>query len=271
MSAPQAQSKISEIMEFLQQYEGIIIPNRLEFGRWIRDAQALRLSNPSEGFMMEAWVYRAQGKMNKALEYMKKAYRLDASVSSVNVNYASILLSNGKFHESEELCIKRIRSDRVNVDIFKILITNTLYTFNKDNLIEAIKLFIPTNPEGEEVLQLANKRLSDFDHMIATLEAADLSIETFERFNSIAQRVRTSRYMGESRTVIDCEINELGKFLLIDESLVNASVEDCLSMNDDLIEAILDDDYPFEEYKKIIFNFIPTTRAPNKSSSRMEV
>lgn len=271
MRAPQAQSKLSEILEFLQQCEGTINPDKLIFSRWIKDAQALRLVNPSEGYMMEAWVYRAQGKLDKALEYMKNAYRLDSSSSSANVNYASILLSNGKFYESQELCIKRIRFDRANTDIFNILVTNALYTFNRDNLIEAIGLFIPTNPEGEQMVQLAKKRLSDFDHMISTLEAANVSIETFERFSGIAHQVRTSRYIGETRTAVDCEINELGRFLVINEALVNASIEDCLSMNDDLIEAIIDDDYPFEEYKKIIFNFIPTAKAIDKPSFRMEV
>lgn len=271
MRAPQAQSKLSEVLEFLQQYEGTINPNKLIFGRWIKDAQALRLVDPSEGYMMEAWVYRAQGKLDKALEYMKNAYRLDSSSNSVNVNYASLLLSSGDFNESEKLCIKRIRLDRTNTDIFKILITNTLHTFNQDVLFEAIELFIPTNPEAEKVIGQAKKRIFDFDHMQSTLESANLSIEVYKRFSSITQKVRNTRYIGESRTVINCEVNELGTFLLIDEALANASIEDCLSMYDDLVEEIINDDHYFEEYKKIIFNFIPTTSTAINSAYQLEV
>lgn len=270
MSAPQAQSKLSEILEFLQQYEGIINPNRLVFSRWIKDAQALRLIDSSEGYMMEAWVYRAQGKLDKALEYMKNAYRLDSSSSSVNVNYASLLLSSGNFDESEELCIKRIRLDRTNTDIFNILITNTLHTFNQDVLCEAIGLFIPTNPEAEKVIEQAKKKVLDFDHMQSTLDSANLSLEAYKSFSSITQKVRNTRYIGESRTVINCEVNELGTFLLIDEALANASIEDCLSMYDDLVEEMINDDDHFEEYKKIIFNFIPTTSAAIKTAYQLE-
>lgn len=270
MSAPQAQSKLSEVLAFLRQHEGIIDPDRIAVQRWIIDAKSLRAKAPVEGFMMEAWGYRAQGKLDKALDCMKKAYRLDSSARSVNVNYASLLLSSGRFRESEELCMKQIKLKRVNVDILKILISNTSHTFNKNILLEAIDLFIPTNLESENVIKEAKKRVSEFDHMISTLESADLSIETFERFSSITQKIRNSHYIGESRTSIKSQINELGKFLLVDESLSNASIEDCLNMNDELIEKIIDDDF-FEEYKKIIFNFTPSKNTSISSTHLLEV
>lgn len=270
MSAPQKQSKFSEVVRFIQQYEGIINPNRIEFIRWIKDAEALRLSNSTNGYMMEACIYRAQGKTEKALEYMKKAYRLDPFSTSVIVNYASLLNSNGKFDESEELCMKHISAHRTSTAMFKILLTNTKYTFNKQHLTDAINLFISTSLEGDQVIEEARKGLLDFESMLETLESANVSIKTYKRFNTLAQQVRSSYYLGESRTSVDYEINELGTFLLIEESLSNVSIEDCLHMNDDLIEAIIDDDYPFEEYKKIIFNFIPTTKVAEKPISRLE-
>lgn len=270
MSAPQIQSKLSEVVYFIQQHEGIINPNRIEFIRWIKDAEALRLVNSSDGYMMEACVYRAQGKIAKALEYMKKAYRLDSFSISVIVNYASFLNSNGKFDESEELCMKHISAHRASIDMFKILLINTTYTFNKQHLTDAINLFMPTGLEGEQVIEQARKGLLDFENMLETLDSANVSVETYKRFNALSQQVRNSYYMGESNTSIDYQVNELGTFLLIEEALANLSVEDCMQMNDDLIDAIIDDDYPFEEYKKIIFNFIPTTKVVEKPISRLE-
>lgn len=270
MSTPQKQSKFSEVVRFIQQYEGIINPNRIEFIRWIKDAKALRLSNSADGYMMESCIYRAQGKIEKALEYMKKAYRLDPFSTSVIVNYASLLSSNGKFDESEELCMRHISTHRTNIAIFEILLTNTTYTFNKQYLTDAINLFMSTSLEGDQLITQARKKLLNFESMLETLELANVSVETYKRFNALAQKVRSSYYLGESRTSIDYEINELGTFLLIEESLANVSVEDCLHMNDDLIEAIIDDDYSFEEYKKIIFNFIPTTKVAEKPISRLE-
>ena len=270
MIAPQKQSKLSEVVKFIQHYEGIINPNRIELIRWLKDAKALRLSNPVAGYMMEGCVYRAQGKIEQASEYMKKAYRLDPFSTNVIVNYASSLSSNGKFDESEELCMKHISTHRANVAMFKILLINTAYTFNKQHLTDAINLFMPTSLEGDQVIEQARKELLDFESMLETLELVNVSIETYKRFNALAQQVRSSYYLGASSTSIDYEINELGTFLLIEESLSNVSIEDCLHMNDDLIEAIIDDDYPFEEYKKIIFNFIPTTKVAEKPTSRLE-
>lgn len=255
MGNPQPKSKITEIQSFMSSYHGIIEPNRIEFIRWLKDAHALRNTDPAIGYMMEGLVYRAQGHLYKSLKCIESSYRLDWLAAGNN--YAFILSANGQFEKATEVCLRIIAAERTQSKFLEQLTATFSYTLDKDSLKEGIRLFLPTNPEAIKVLEKAKLELSSYDDMLDNLKAADITVETYVNFQRLLSKLRNSNYMGTSEITTDCEKNELGSFLVVEESLANASINDCLRMNDELIDAIIDDDYPFEEYRKIIFNFRP--------------
>lgn len=255
MSASRPQSKLSEVSDFMNQHQGIIDPNRLELRRWLNDARALRQSEPAAGYMMEGLVYRAQGNIVKGTEYLKKSYRIDPLLAGKN--YVSLLTVNGNFDEAESVALKLIQNSRTDVGLLRCILVSLPHTLNKNNLIQAIDVFKPTNSDAEKVLKTSNLLLKDMDKVLHSLKMSDVSIDTYKRYWKLVSNVRNSNYMGNSNVTVDHQVNELGVFLTIDDSLHNISIDNCIRMNDELIEAIIDDDYPFDEYRKIVFNFSP--------------
>ncbi len=255
MSASRPQSKLSEVSDFMNQHQGIIDPNRLELRRWLNDARALRQSEPAAGYMMEGLVYRAQGNIVKGTEYLKKSYRIDPLLAGKN--YVSLLTVNGNFDEAESVALKLIQNSRTDVGLLRCILVSLPHTLNKNNLIQAIDVFKPTNPYAKEILNLANFMLDDIKKTLSSLELSNVTVETYRNYWMLASKIRNANYMGGSHITITHQVNELGDFLIIEDSLLNVSIDDCMRMNDELIEAIIDDDYPFDEYRKIVFNFSP--------------
>ena len=255
MSASRPQSKISEVSDYMNQHQGMIDPSRLELRRWLNDAYALRKSEPALGYMMEGLIYRTQGKIAKGLEYLKKAYRIDPLLASKN--YLSLLATNGEYDEAESIALDFIQKDRANSGLLQCMLFSIPHTLNNDNLSQAIKLFKPTNINAEKILESSKSLLVDMEEVMHNLGASNVSIDTYRRYWKLASIVRNTNYMGSSNVSITHQVNELGAFLIIEDSLLNVSMEDCMRMNDELIEAVINDDYPFEEYRKIIFNFSP--------------
>lgn len=255
MGKVRPQTRVIEVQNFLSLHHTIIDPNKIELIRWLRDARALRASDPVAGYMMEGLVYRAQGKLCISLKCVESSYRLDW-IAAGN-NYAFLLGANGYFENAIEVCLRIIKAERTQTVFLEQLMSHVAHTLDKASLEEAIGLFVPTNIQATNMVEEAKSQLSSFDDMLSNLAAADISKETYINFQRIVSRVRNSNYMGTSEVETNCEENELGVFLVVEEFLSNSSIDDCLRMNDELIDAIIDDDYPFEEYKKIIFNFRP--------------
>lgn len=255
MSASRPQSKLSEVSDFMNQHQGIIDPNRLELRRWLNDARALRQSEPAAGYIMEGLLYRAQGKIAEGLEYLEKAYRLDSLLASKN--YFSLLATNGEYGKAENVALHFIQKDRADSELLQFMLSIIMYSLNEDNLNQAINMFKPTNPYAKEILNLANFMLDDIKKTLSSLELSNVTVETYRNYWMLASKIRNANYMGGSHITITHQVNELGNFLIIEDSLLNVSIDDCMRMNDELIEAIIDDDYPFDEYRKIVFNFSP--------------
>lgn len=261
MSNPQPKSKITEVESFMSSYHGMIEPNRIQFIRWLKDAQALRSTNPATGYMMEGLVYRTQGNLHKSLNCIENSYRLDWLPAGNN--YAFILSAAGEFEKATEVCLRIIEAERTNTTFLEQLVSIFSYTLDTDSLKKGISLFLPTNPDAVKVLEKAKLELSSYEDMMYNLNASNITVETYRNFQRVLSKVRNSNYMGTSEISIDYENNEAGSFLVVEESLANASIDDCLRMNDELIDAIIDDDYSFEEYRKIIFNFRPVSLIDN--------
>lgn len=259
MSKVHPQSKIIEIQNFMSSYHGIIERNRVDFVRWLKDAHSLRNTNSALGYMMEGLVYRSQGYLNKSLKCIENSYRLDWLPAGNN--YAFILSANGNFEEASKVCLRIISAERTNSIVLEQLTAIYTYTLDRHSLKEGISLFLPTNPDAVKILEKANAELSSYDDMLNDFDTANISLETYVNFQRVLSKLRNSNYMGTSEISIDFKKNELGSFLFIEEFLANSGVEDCLRLNDELIDSLIDDDYPFEEYKKIIFNFRPTSLA----------
>lgn len=263
MTNPQLQSKLIEVEDYIRLNHGVLCADKLKTRRWLRDAHALRVSDPTVGYMMEGMVYRIQGDIPKALEYIGKSYRLNRMLAGNN--YASMLSANGDFEQAQEICLQLLNVERADSTIFKQLLSCVSPTLNSAVLEEAISLFLPANPKAKSMVEEARLQLKSFGNVLSNLEVASISEDTYIKFRRLVSKIRNANYMGSSRIELDYEINELGSFVVMEEFLDNASIDKCLQMNEDLINSIIDDDHPFEEYQKIIFSFRPNSMQGNIS------
>lgn len=260
MSVIQPQSKLDEVVSYLNLCQGIIKINDFQLASWLRDAKALQKTNPVEGYMMESLVYRAQGKIRLAVQYAEKAFRLDKSIAGSN--YLALIKEAGCLDKADELAIELLNLYRTDTSIFDLFVMNSPYTLNIDLLKEGIRLFKPTNKKAQNMVKQAESYLEAFNANLEMLKLTGVSIETFKRVMEVSTRIKSRQHIGTNKLRISYQDNEIGKFLIITQSLKNTSVEDCIRMNDEFVDAIIDDDYPFQEFRKIIFNFMPLDEKP---------
>ncbi|MBA2057345.1 hypothetical protein H0262_05545 [Psychrobacter cryohalolentis] len=255
MTAYQAQSKLNEVYDFLRSFEGMINPDNIRLGRWLRDAQALRKSSPAEGFLMEALVYRVQGKLDQAIEYAEKSYRLDKALACNN--YTTILSDAGHFKEAVELALITLQKDNLNTYALNRLIIDASITIDKDSLSQGLALFKDPNGKFKDLLNLAHRRLKKCDETISTLEKAGITIDSYAAVSSIASRALNSYYLGNSRFEMAIQHNEAGVFLIINEEIPNIDINDCFIIHDKYINDLIDSDLSFKDYKRIVYSFLP--------------
>ena len=255
MTTPQAQSKLNEVYEFLTSFEGMINPNYIRFSRWLRDAQALRQSNPAEGFLMEALVYRAQGKLDKAVEYAKKSYQLDKTVA--RNDYATLLSEAGRFQEAIDLSLLNLREDNFNRYALSRLIVDSSIALDKEALSQGLSLFKDPNNKSGELLHLGYSKLEYFDEEISIIEQAKITIDSLMAISSIAAKASNSYCLGNSQVSMAIQNNEVGIFLIIDEKIPNVSIDDCFMIHDKYIDDLLDSELSFKDYNRIVYNFLP--------------
>ncbi len=255
MTAPQAQSKLNEVYEFMMSFQGMINPNNIRFSRWLRDAKALRKSDPAKGFIMEALVYRAQGKLDKAVDYAKKSYQLDKSVA--NNDYATLLSNAGLFEESVKLVLINLQEDNFNTHAVNRLIIDSSITIDKDALSQGLSLFKDPNHNYKDLLSPGYSNLENFAEKIRALEQANITLDTFLAVSSIATRALNSNYLGNSKVSVDIQRNEVGTFFIIDHKVANVDIDDCFIIHDKYTDDLIDSDLSFKDYKRIVYNFLP--------------
>lgn len=255
MTTPQAQSKLNEVYEFLISFKGMINPNYIRFSLWLRDAQALRQTNPAEGFLMEALVYRAQGKLDKAVEYAKKSYQLDRSVACND--YATLLSEAGQFQEAIDLSLLNLREDNFNRYALNRLIVDSSIALDKEALAQGLSLFKDPNSKSEELLHSGYSKLKYFDEEISIIEQAKITTDNLIAISSIAARASNSHCLGNSQVDMAVQNNEVGIFLIIDEKIPNISIDDCFLIHDKYTDDLIDSELSFKDYKRIVYNFLP--------------
>lgn len=263
MTAHQAQSKINEVYDFLISFEGMISPDNFRFSRWIKDAKALRNSNPAEGYLMEALVYRAQGKLDKAVDYAKKSYQLDKTIA--RDNYAMILSDAGQFKEAIDLSLLNLREDNFNRHALNRLIVDSSMALDKEALAQGLSLFKDPNGRFEEILHLGYSKLKYFDEEISMIEQATVAIDDFVTVSIIATRALNSYYLGNRKVTTTLQHNEAGIFLLIDEEIPNISIDDCFIIHDKYTDDLIDSELSFQDYKRIVYNFLPLENADSSN------
>ncbi len=255
MTVHQAQSKLNEVYDFLISFEGMINPNNIRFSRWIRDAQALRNSNPAEGFLMEALVYRAQGKLDQAVDYAEKSYRLDKSVACND--YATLLSNAGRFEEAIKLSLVNLQEDNFNVRALNRLIQDSSATLNKESLTLGLSLFKDSNNKYRALMHLGFNKLERFDKDLFMLNQTKVAISTFSAVSSLATRASNSYCIGDRQISIIIQRNEVGIFLIINQMLPNIDIDDCFLIHDKYTDDLIDSDLSFKDYKRIVYNFLP--------------
>ena len=255
MTTPQAQTKLNEVYDFMMSFEGMINPNNIRFSRWLRDAKALRKSNPALGFLMEALVYRAQGNLDQAVDYAEKAYRLERAVAGDD--YATLLSNAGLFEEAVKLVLMNLQEDNFNNHAINRLIIDSSITIDKNALSQGLSLFKDPNHNYKDLLSPGYSNLDNFAEKMWALEQANITLDTFLAVSSIATRALNSCYLGNSEVNVDIQRNEVGTFFIIDHKVAKIDIDDCFMIHDKYTDDLIDSELSFKDYKRIVYNFLP--------------
>lgn len=255
MTAPRPQSKLNEVYDFLMSFEGMINPNNISLSRWLRDAQALRKSNPAEGFLMEALVYRAQGKLNQAVDCVKKSYQINKTVACND--YTTLLSNAGLFEEAVRLSLTNLQEDNFNAYALNRLITDSFMALNKQALSQGLSLFKDSNNKSVNLLELGHATLEMIDNRLSTLNQVKVLVDDFVWVSSIAIRALNTYYIGASEFSTTVQHNEVGTFLIINQEIPNLDIEDCFVIHDKYTDDLINSDLSFKDYKRIVYNFLP--------------
>ena len=255
MAVYQAQSKLDEVYDFIMSFEGMINPDNIRFSRWIKDAQALRQSNPAKGFLMEALVYRAQGKLDQAVDCARKSYRWDKAVA--RNDYANLLAEAGQFKEAIDLSLLNLQEDNFNRNALNRLIIDSSIALDKEALSQGLSLFKAPNNKTKDLLPLVNDRLDRIDEELSILEQIKVNLATFTAISSLAARASNTYCLGGSQISITLQHNEVGTFLIVDEKLSNIDIDDCFTIHDKYTDDLIDSELSFKDYKRIVYNFLP--------------
>lgn len=255
MTAQLAQTKLNDVYDFLISFEGMINPDNIRFSRWLKDAQALRKSNPAEGFLMEALVYRAQGKLDKAVDYVKKSYQFNKVIA--RNDYATLLSNAGRFEEAVELALKNLQEDNFSSNALARLIIDSSIILDKSSLSEGLKLFKDPNRKHERLLHLGYIKVEECNAKIPTLEQANIKIDSLIEVSSIATRAVNHYYLGNSQVSMSIQNNEVGSFFIMDEKISNVDINDCFMIHEKYTKDLIDSDLSFKDYKRIVYSFLP--------------
>lgn len=255
MTAHQAQSKLNEVYDYLISFEGMINPNHFRFSRWLRDAKALRKSNPAEGFLMEALVYRAQGKLDQAVDCAQKSYQINKTVGCND--YATLLSNAGLFEEATKLALLNLQEDNFNAYALNRLITDSSMALNKKTLSQGLSLFKDPNNKSVNLLELGHATLEMIDNRLSTLNQVKVLVYDFVYVSSIAIRALNTYYIGASEFSTTIQHNEVGTFLIINQEIPNLDIDDCFIIHDKYTEDLINSDLSFKDYKRIVYNFLP--------------
>lgn len=250
----QPQTKSIEVQSFMNSYLGLLSPNNFRLKLWLRDAEALRKSNPVDSYMIEGWVSRAQGNLNDAVKKVANASKLDDSVLG---NLATMYSSAGRFDEAEELCLSILQKDNYDWYAFHQMLVNTSVTLNQTRLKKAMNLFKPVDEKAQALLNIGKIYLEDIVKAHEVLEKVGITIGTYRSIMEMATVVKNNKYLGDSKLKLGMQVNEVGKILIIDETLFNVTVDDCINLNEQYFDSILSLECPFDELKKVVYNFRP--------------
>lgn len=250
----QPQTKSLEVERFMNNYLGMIDPSNFKLKLWLRDAKALRQTNPVDSYMIEGLVCRAQGKLNDAVSMVANAVRFDSSLQG---NLATMYASAGMFDEAEELCLSLLQKNNSDWYAFHQMLVNTSVTLNRSRLKKAMDIFKPTDEKTEDLLNIGKVYLEDMVKPLELLEKVGVSIATYRAIMDMATVVKNKKYLGDSNLRLGMQVNEVGKILIVNETLFNVSVDDCIDLNEQYFDSILDLECPFDEIKKVVYNFRP--------------
>lgn len=264
----QPQSIAGEVEDYMNTYAGMLKPNDIKLKRWLKGAESLRSTDPVESYLIESWVYRAQGKLNASLESAKRAYRLNGNTIS---NLATINIALGNFDEAENLCLEALKKDKTNAVAMHQLINNVTSTLNKERLQEALDIFEPINNRHDKLIALGEMTVGDLDVPLGFLNELEISIATYKNILKIGSTIKSKNYLGSSKLGLEIQRNEVGNFLIIIEKLYNLDIDDCLNLNEELFDSIVDAERPFNQFMNIVYSFKPlTTEEINNSKIGLE-
>lgn len=258
MSIGQPQTKINEVVDYLENYQGMINHNDFKFRLWLKDADALIKSgdNVLLGYIMRGLTYLAFGNLEEAEYAITNAYKL--SKTKTGVNYLTILARNGKSARAFDAALELLTINPTNASVLYFLLNNIVSSLDIEKYQSAIALFKPTDKSSEELLTGAKQGIEIMMKTVNKIELAGVPLEIYQYIMDKASVVLNQNYYGKAKVVVDLINTEFGKFLHIQEYLMGVSDEGCLNLNEILEESIINDDkFDFAEYQKIVYEFKP--------------
>ncbi|UXZ04930.1 tetratricopeptide repeat protein [Moraxella nasicaprae] len=257
MVAKIPQSTAQDAYKFLSSYQGLTddITYGLKYKRWLNDADSLiKQGIVTEGYLLRAFVNILQGDLKNAVKNAK--YASQSSDEIAIYNYALLLNKNGDFSESLKIVEGLIAHNPADISAFDLIETNKMCLLDADGLNDILAKFKGSEHHFNDLSQSFAKSVTRINHHHVMLNELNFDLDLFIKFNQEVFCFIYSRYCGNISHRLSMIETEMGKQLEYCFYLNNVSIDECLQLNDDFLDVMLDK-FDFNDCQKIVIRFMP--------------
>ncbi len=247
----QAKPKTLEAFEYLKTYSGLTDSNNLTYRRWLNDGQNLVKKSPADGYLLQGFAYHLLGDISLAITSMQKARRLNDYFGKIN--YATLVFRSGDYQQSIQVCLDLLAQNKEDQYVRSLLLECADFALDADLVKKLLQ-----SDKGNEVLQ--SLALS-IDKEIQVLSDIGIDKMAYIAVKQAVFELLSNYYVGDC-VIKPCVIdNEMGKQVQLSVYLDNVGIDDCLRLDNALLDKLIDDELPFDQYKNVVVHFIPAKYA----------
>lgn len=248
----QPKTKTHEAYEYIRSYQGLTKPDSLVFHRWLNDAEKLVNTDAQNAYVLKAFAYILIGQPTNALYAMQNAERL--GYTSATQNTMNILHSMGRFDESDDMAQAILQKNPHNAESVQILLFHALSNLNNDKIKNLMKYY---SDDNQEIVQKFQEYDAEINRRVNWLNELNIPKETFVNVLQHIYKFLSNKYVGDVNLSIDFGYTDVSGYAQINIFPNNLTSDDCLKLQDEFLDMLIDGDLKYQDYKNILVNFLP--------------
>lgn len=246
----QPKSKAQEAYEYFCSYQGLINPDALMCFSWLSDAEKLIHTDAKNAYVLRSLAYILKGQPEEGLYAMQNAKKLGDRHATQNI--MNILHSMGRFNESSQVAKEILQQNPHDLESVSLLLSHALLHLDVNEVDEAMQYY---QGDNQQIMQRIQAYVQEINKRIDMLNELGISKNIVIDILKCIYVFLSDKYVGDNYLSFDYGYTEIGGYLEINVGLNNLSVDDCLSLQDRFLDALIDSELDYCDYKNILVDF----------------